>query len=182
MKTDLSRFSNSDYKPGSKWKIALWYVVSMCIFRSAICPFSGFKVLILKMFGASIGKGVVIKPSVHIKYPWFLSIGNYSWIGEKVWIDNLTEVTIGSDCCVSQGAMLLCGNHNYKKSTFDLITQPIILEDGCWIGARSTVCPGVKCMEHSILTVGSVATGDMEAYGVYAGNPAVKIRERIISE
>lgn len=182
MKTDLSKYSNVEYKPGPGWKKILWYLVSLSVFRSGICPFSCMKVFILRMFGAKIGKGVVVKPFVNIKYPWLLTIGDYSWIGEKVWIDNLSEVSIGSHCCISQGAMLLCGNHNYKKPTFDLMIQPIILEDGCWIGARSTICSGIKCMEHSVLTVGSVATGDMEAYGVYAGNPAVKIRERIISE
>ena len=57
---------------------------------------------------------------MNIKYPWFLAIGDHTWIGEKVWIDNLAEVAIGANCCVSQGAMLLCGNHNYKKSTFEL--------------------------------------------------------------
>lgn len=181
MTTDLSKFSNTDYKPGPKWKIVLWHLISLCFFRSGICPFSGVKVFILRIFGARIGKGVVIKPFVTIKYPWFLSIGDYSWIGEKVWIDNLSEVAIGSNCCISQGAMLLCGNHNYKKTTFDLIVLPITLEDGCWIGARSIMCPGVISKSQSILTVGSVATKDLDAYGIYTGNPAVKIRERIIS-
>ena len=181
MKTDLSTYSNSDYKPGPGWKKFLWYLINICFFRTGICPFSGFKVSLLRMFGARLGKGVVIKPYVNIKYPWLLSVGNFSWIGEKVWIDNLDKVEIGSHCCISQGAMLLCGNHDYKKTTFDLVTQPITLEDGCWIAARSIVCPGVKCSEHSVLTVGSVATTDLGAYGIYAGNPAVKIRERIIS-
>jgi putative colanic acid biosynthesis acetyltransferase WcaF len=74
--------------------------------------------------------------------------------------------------------LLLCGNHNYKSETFDLVTGKIVLEDGVWIGANATVCPGVVCKSHSVLAVGSVATKDMEENGVYQGVPAIKIRER----
>ena len=104
------------------------------------------------------------------------------WIGESVWIDNLAEVKIGNHACVSQGAMLLCGNHNYKKSSFDLIVKPIALEEGAWVGAQSVVCPGVILYSHSILTVGSVASSNLESYFIYSGNPAVKIRERRMKE
>jgi putative colanic acid biosynthesis acetyltransferase WcaF len=143
-------------------------------------PISKLKVLLLRMFGAKVGKGVVIKPSVNIKYPWLLEIGDYTWIGEHVWIDNLAKVKIGANCCLSQGAMLLCGNHNYKLETFDLIVKAITLEDGAWVGAMSTVCPGVTLKSHAILTVDSVATETLEAYSLYKGNPAVKIRDRKI--
>ena len=137
---------------------------------------------ILRLFGAKIGSGVIIKPKVSIKYPWKLEIGSNSWIGENVWIDNLDSIKIGANCCVSQGALLLCGNHNYKKSTFDLIVQPITLEDGAWVGARATVVQGVVMKSHSILAVNSVATSNLDAYSIYQGNPAVKIRERKINE
>jgi len=132
------------------------------------------------MFGAKIGKGVHIKPTVNIKYPWLLELGNYVWIGEKVWIDNLEKISIGNNVCLSQGAMLLTGNHNYKVSTFDLKIGGIILEDGVWIGARSVVCPDVTCHSHSILSVNSVATKDLEQYSIYQGNPAITVKERII--
>ena len=98
--------------------------------------------MLLRMTGASVGAGVVIKPRVTIKYPWKLAVGNHSWIGEQVWIDNLDQVTIGAHVCISQGALLLCGNHDYKKPTFDLITGPIVLEDGVWIGAKASVALG----------------------------------------
>ena len=134
------------------------------------------------MFGAKIGKGVTIKPGVNIKYPWKLTVGDYTWIGERVWIDCLDTVTIGSNCCLSQGALLLNGNHNYKKSTFDLMISPITIEDGVWIGAQSIITGGVTCKSHSVLAVQSVASSDMEAYGIYRGNPAVKVKERVINE
>ena len=125
-----------------------------------------------------MGRGVVIKPAVTIKYPWKLTIANWVWIGEGVWIDNLGEITIGSHCCLSQGSMLLCGNHDYKSETFDLIIRPIKLEDGVWIGAKALVNPGVTCKSHSVASSGSVISKNMDAYSIYAGNPAQKIRDR----
>jgi len=142
-------------------------------------PSSSIKCTLLRFFGAGVGKGVNIKPSVNIKYPWRLIIGDYTWIGENAWIDNLDDVMIGSNCCISQGAMLLCGNHNYRKNTFDLITGKITLEEGVWIGAHSVVCPGIICKSHAVLAVNSVATRNLDPYSIYQGNPAVKVKERI---
>ncbi len=182
MYTDLSKYNNRWYTTGrSKMVIALWYMVNYLIIRNYLNPFSKLRVLFLRMFGAKIGKGVVIKPSVSVKYPWLLSVGNYSWIGERVWIDNLAEVHIGNNCCLSQGAMLLCGNHDYTKTTFDLMVKPISLEDGVWIGAQAVVTPGTVCRSHSMLTTGSISSGEMKDYTIYRGNPAVEIRRRNVA-
>ncbi len=177
--TDLSKYDNSWYNPGGNTlKRILWYFTNLLVIKNHWNPVSSLRVLTLRLFGAKIGRGVVIKPGVSVKYPWMLEIGDYSWIGEDVWIDNLAQVTIGANCCISQGAMLLCGNHNYKLETFDLMVKPIIIEDGAWIGAQSTVCPGVMVKTHAILSVGSVATNSLEAYSIYQGVPAAfkKIR------
>lgn len=182
MQTNLSQYTNVGYHPGPQWKIFIWYFINVLFFINPLNPLSRLKVFLLRCFGAKIGTGVVIKPGVSIKYPWLLEIGNHVWIGEQVWIDNLAKVSIQDHVCISQGALLLCGNHNYKKSTFDLITRAIILETGVWVGAKAIVCPGVTLQSHSILTVGSVATKNMDAYSIYQGNPAVKIRERKIEE
>ena len=180
---DFSLYNNSWYDPGKNVAIRLlWFFTNALFFQSSFNPFSGIKVFLLRLFGAKIGKGVYIKPSVNIKYPWKLVIGNYSWIGENVWIDNLDDVFIGNNCCISQGAMLLCGNHNYKNMTFDLIIGAIILEDGAWIGAQSVICPKVTAKSHAVLSVNSVATSDLEEFTVYQGNPAIKIRKREIDE
>jgi putative colanic acid biosynthesis acetyltransferase WcaF len=182
LKTQLNKFTNNWYTSGaSKPKMLLWYFVNLIFFTSRWLPVSAIKVALLRIFGAQVGSGVVIKPAVNIKYPWRLKIGNHVWIGEQVWIDNLENVEIGHHVCISQGAMLLCGNHNYKKSSFDLMVGKIILEEGAWIGAQTVVCPGVVCKTHSILTVGSVATSELEAYTIYQGNPAKAIKERVIS-
>lgn len=177
-KVDLSKYDNSWYNPGNPFKRGLWYMTNACFFICPLLPFSGLKVFWLKSFGARVGRGVVIKPGVNIKYPWNLTIGNHTWIGERVWIDNLGKVQIGSNCCLSQGSMLLCGNHNYKKPTFDLMVKGIVLEDGVWIGAHAMVTPGVICKSHSVLAVKSVAVHNLEPYCIYRGNPATKVRER----
>src|SRR5574337_313057 len=116
--TDLSKFNNDWYNPGASFvKRGLWYCFNACFFTSRF-PWNGFKIFLLKLFGAKVGNGVVVKPGVNIKSPWLLEIGHYSWIGENAWIDNLVKVSVGSNCCISQGAMLLTGNHDYTKSTF----------------------------------------------------------------
>jgi putative colanic acid biosynthesis acetyltransferase WcaF len=181
-KTFLNQFNNQWYSTGaSKLKMIVWYYTNCIFFTSRWLPDNGFKVFLLRLFGAKVGIGVVIKPAVNIKYPWRLTIGSNVWIGEEVWIDNLDDVEIGNNVCISQGALLLCGNHNYKKSSFDLIVRKIILEEGVWIGAKSTVCPGVTCKSHALLTVGSIATSNLEAYTIYQGNPAKAVRKREIS-
>lgn len=180
-KTDLSKYDNSWYNPGAGFaKRMAWYFVNEWFINCGWNVSSRIRVSLLRIFGAKVGRGVVIKPHVNIKYPWNLSIGDYSWIGEGVWIDNLTSVKIGANAVLSQGAMLLCGNHNYKKTTFDLMIGKIVLEDGAWVGAQCTVCPGVTLHSHAVLSVGSVATKDCDAYGIYQGVPAVKVKERII--
>jgi putative colanic acid biosynthesis acetyltransferase WcaF len=178
---DLSKYHNEWYEPGmSLITRVLWYIVNRVFFISGF-PLSVVKILLLRVFGAKVGKGVILKPYINIKYPWKLCIGDYSWIGEGSWIDNLEEVVIGNNCCISQGALLLCGNHNYKKSSFDLITGKIVLEDGVWLCAKSIVCGGVTCRSHAVLTTGSVAVNTLDAYAIYQGNPAVKVKTREIT-
>lgn len=134
----------------------------------------------MRFFGARIGRDVRLKPSINVKYPWHLEIGDYTWIGEKVWLDSLALIRIGKNVCISQGAYLCTGNHDYNKETFDLIINPIIIEDGVWVGAKATICPGVTLKTHSVITAGSVVTKDTEPYTIYRGNPAEPIRKRII--
>ena len=113
--TRLDQFDNSDYRPGPWLARALWVFVSGLFFQTWFPWPSALKRTLLSLFGANIGRGVVLKPRVTIKYPWKLTVGDHTWIGENVWIDNLGQVTIGNHCCLSQGALLLCGNHNYKN-------------------------------------------------------------------
>jgi putative colanic acid biosynthesis acetyltransferase WcaF len=179
--TNLSAYNNFPYHPGgSLFKRTAWFYINAVLFKTSMIPFSGLKVYLLRLFGASIGKGVNIKPGVNIKYPWLLSIGDHSWIGENVWIDNLVTINIGKNVCVSQGALLLTGNHNYKVPAFNLMTGQITLEDGVWIGAGAIVNQGITASSHSILTAGSIATKNLEPYFIYQGNPALKTRPRLL--
>jgi len=182
IETDLSKFNNDWYNPGKKIKVLLWFFANSLIINNYFPIPIFIKVSILRLFGSKIGKNFVIKPCVNIKYPWFLEIGDNVWIGETAWIDNFVSVVIEDNVCISQGALLLTGNHDYKKSTFDLIPKEIYLEKGVWIGAKSVVCGGIKCMSHSVLSVNSVATKDLQPYTIYQGNPAQAIRKRIISD
>jgi putative colanic acid biosynthesis acetyltransferase WcaF len=176
---DLSLYDNSWYSHGkSKTVRLLWILCNALFLENPLSLSSGFKVRLLRLFGAKIGVGVLIKPKVTVKHPWMLSIGNHVWIGEGVWIDNLGFVNIDDHVCISQGALLLCGNHNYRKLTFDLMVGAIHLEQGSWIGAKCVICPGVTVGAGAVIGVGSVATKNLDADMIYQGNPAVAVRKR----
>ncbi|MBF6568111.1 MAG: colanic acid biosynthesis acetyltransferase WcaF [Candidatus Binataceae bacterium] len=174
----LDRFANGDFERGRPWWTeALWLIVQALLVESWL-PGSAHRIKLLRLFGAQIGQGVAIKPHVRIKFPWRLEVGDYSWLGEGVWIDNLATVTIGSHCCLSQGVYLCTGNHNWSAETFDLITHPIVLEDQVWLCARSSVGPGVRAGQGAVLTLGSVAQTELSAWRIHSGNPAVAINDR----
>ena len=176
----LDRFNNENYRAGNLFYRVVWYTTSLAFFETAL-PFpSALKRSVLNVFGAEIGKGVIIKPRVHIKYPHNLSVGNHTWIGEGVWIDNLDKVILGDHCCISQGAYLLCGNHDYTSQNFDLITKPITMQDGSWAGAQAILGPGAVLEEEAVLTAGSVGLGTLSAHHIHQGNPATPIRKRTI--
>ena len=158
-----------------------WYYINIIFFKSSFFPFNFLKIFLLQLFGCTVGKGVIIKPNINIKYPWKLKLGNHVWIGEMVWIDNLDNVTIGNNVCISQGAMLICGSHNYKNQSFDLITKEIIIKEGVWIGAKSIILQGVISESHAILSAGSVISKNLEKFSIYKGNPALKVSSRTIS-
>ena len=179
MEVKLQDYKKQKHQQKKSIVLFLWILISGIIFQSSI-PFPILlKKILLKLFGAKIGDGFVIKSKVNIKYPWKLIIGNHVWIGEGVWIDNLDFVNIHSNVCISQGAMLLTGNHDYRSSSFDLMMGPILLKEGVWIAAKSVVCPNVTCEKNSILTVGSILQKNTKENGIYKGNPAIYLRNRV---
>jgi putative colanic acid biosynthesis acetyltransferase WcaF len=178
---NLQRYDYRGFKVGAgRIKQIAWYACNMLFYNSAWFPVSSLKASLLRLFGARVGDRVVIKPRVNIKYPWRLEIGNDVWIGEGVWIDNLGQVTIGNDCCISQGAYLLTGNHDYSDHRFGLMVGTIVMEHGAWVAARSVVCPNVCMHRHSIVTVGSVLTKNTMENGIYSGIPAEFIKMRVM--
>lgn len=179
--TLTKNFNKKEFRTGATVaKVYCWYMINVLCFRSGLIPFSTILVLILRLFGAKIGKDVRIKPGIHVRYPWKLRLGDHSWLAD-CYIENLDLVTIGKHVCISQQAMLMTGNHDYKSITFDLITKPIVIEDGVWIGAKSLVAPGVRVASHAVLTAGSTAVRNLDAYVVYQGNPAIRRRSRVFS-
>ena len=180
-RVQLGRYDNSWYDPGGTFlKRALWFFFGQPILRAAWMPSSGLRVSLLRAFGSRIGAGVVIKPSVDVKYPWHLVIGNDCWIGEHCWIDNLTTVRLGNDVCVSQGAYFCTGNHNWSDPAFGLMIAPIQLGDGSWAGAKCILTPGAVLGPGAIAAAGSVVSGTVPEFEIYAGNPARFVRRREI--
>jgi putative colanic acid biosynthesis acetyltransferase WcaF len=133
---------------------------------------------LLRIFGAKVGRGVYIKPGVRVKFPWFLEIGDHSWLGEDLWIDNLAHVKIEAHCCLSQGAYLCTGNHDWSSVNMRLFRRPIICRQGCWIGAKAILCPGVVIGAGAIVTAGAVVTTNIRDMEIHAGNPAQFVRQR----
>ena len=170
---DLSAFSNSHYHPGRGIAVRLlWYFTSLLLIESGWFLFTRAKPMILRLFGARIGRGVIIKPHVRIKYPWRLAIGDHCWIGQGVWIDNIADVRIGNHVCVSQNAYFCTGSHDHRQRTFDLVEQPIEIGNGAWVAANSLLLPGVSVGPNAIAAAGSVVTKDVAAATVVGGNPA----------
>jgi len=180
LRVDFSKY-NSGYTSGkSKLTEALWFFLGLPLLRCAVIPSSSFRAKLLRLFGASIGKMPTIKPGFRVKYPWLLIVGDYCWLGEDAWIDNLALVTIGTSVCVSQNVYLCTGNHNWSDPSFGLIVQPITLQDGSWAGAGCTVGPGVEFGEGAVAAAGSVVLKSLSPWTIYAGNPAVAVRARIL--
>ena len=174
----LRSFSNSWYQPGRSLLYQLaWFFVGLPLLRSALLPSSSLRVRLLRLFGATVGNGVVIKPGVRVKYPWRLIVGDDCWLGEDCWIDNLADVRLGSNVCVSQGAYFCTGNHDWTDPSFGLVVKSIVLQDGSWAGAKAVLAPGVTLGECAI-AAGSVVTKDIPPFEIHAGNPAVFVKQR----
>jgi putative colanic acid biosynthesis acetyltransferase WcaF len=154
---DLSKFDNRGFSRGAPaWKEVAWWVVRSLVFAPWFPVPSGLKVAVLRVFGARLGQGVVIRSRVNITFPWRFECGDYVWIGDEVLILSLERVKIGSHVCISQRAFLCTGSHDFNKPTFDLITRPIEIGDGCWIAAQAFVPPGAVLPPGSLVKAGAV--------------------------
>jgi putative colanic acid biosynthesis acetyltransferase WcaF len=177
----LAAYRVKNFSRGRSMVVECLWIISQAMFLSSPIPGSIQRRWILRAFGARIGKNVVLKAGIKVKFPWKLEVGDFSWIGEGVWIDNLAAVRIGRNCCISQGAYLCTGSHDWSRPTFDLITREIIVEDGAWVAARTSVGLGVTVGEGTVLCLGSVATRSLLPWSIYRGNPAECVKGRSIS-
>jgi len=179
----LRDFDNSWYHPGrSRVRQIAWFFAGLPLLRCSLLPSSRLRVSLLRLFGAQVGRGAVIKPGVRVKYPWHLKVGDDCWLGEDCWIDSLTTVRLGDNVCISQGAYLCTGNHDWSDPRFGLSVETIRLGDGSWVGARAFIGPGVVLGEGAVASAGSVVTRSIPDFEIFAGNPAVFVRRRRIAE
>ena len=179
MTVQLRHYDNSWYCPGRSimWR-ALWMFLGLPLFRATWLASSGAKAKLLRCFGARIGERVVIRHNVTVKYPWNFTVGDDCWIGEEAWIDNLVMVSLGSNVCVSQGAYLCTGNHDWSDPRFGLRVAPIVLCDGSWVGAKSILLPGITLHEGAVAAAGSVVTASVAENVIAMGNPAKATKRR----
>lgn len=169
---DLSGFTGSGYDKGrGRLVCALWLAVSGAVVTRWWCP-ATLRVRILRGFGARIGDGVLIRHGVRIHWPWKLTIGDHSWIGEKVWILDLEPVTIGRNTCISQEVLLCTGSHDRTSRTFEFDNAPIVIGDGVWVAVRATVLRGVHIGDGATVAATALVTRDVPEHAtVFAARP-----------
>lgn len=178
---DLRSFSTRSFDRGAAaWKEGAWVCVSWFLFQNVPLKLSWLKCQVLRLFGAQIGRGIIFKPNIKITFPWKLTIEDHVWLGEECWLLNLAPIILKEHSCISQRAFLCTGNHDYTSARFDLLTQPISVGQGAWVGAGVFIAPGVNVGAHAVLCAGSVATRDVPANMVCRGNPALPLRRRNI--
>ena len=157
---------------------SVWYLCKIFFFLSAWPWPSSLKVALLRLFGATMGRGIVIKPRVNIHLPWKLTVGDHCWLGEELFILNLEPVVLGRHVCVSQRAFLCTGNHDYRREDFAYRNAPIRVEDGVWIGAQVFVGPGVTIGEEAVVQAASMVGCNLEPAKIYGGHPIRELRSR----
>jgi len=153
--------------------------VCLLLFRTSPRPFHSWRALLLRCFGARLGRECHIYPHARIWAPWNLVCEDVAMIADEAVIYNPSVIRLGSHAVVSQQAYLCGATHDYQSAAFPLISSPISVGAYAWICARATVQPGVLVGEGAVLALGSIATKDLEAWSVYAGIPARKINERV---
>lgn len=174
---DLATYTAAGFDRGASRLKEIFWVLVKCVFFQTAFPWpSAARVFWLRLFGASIGNGVVVRSRVNITFPWRLRILDHVWIGEEVLILSLAPVTIESSVCVSQRAFLCTGSHDHTKPSFDLITAPITLRHGCWVAAQVFIGPGVEIGEGTTVAAGAVLMESVGPRVLVRGNPAVVVK------
>lgn len=158
--------------------VQFWRIFQSTLFRFSPRFTNNWRRFLLQLFGANIGKKVIIRPTVKILYPWYLSIDDYSWIGDNVTIYNMADVSIGKNCVISQKSHLCAGTHNYQKPTFDIYSKPIIIDDEVWIASDVFIAPNIKIGYGTVVGYRSTVTKNLPSKMICIGNPAKPIKQR----
>lgn len=176
---NLSTYKTPEgFRGRSKITVQLWWIIQATLFRCSPQFMYGWRRFLVRCFGAKIGKKVIIRPSVKITYPWKLQIGDYSWIGDDVSLYTLGKITIGSNAVISQKVYLCTGTHDYNSSDFKILSQPISIEDKCWLATDVYVAPGVTIDKGTVVGARSSVYSDLPSNKVCVGNPAKPIKDR----
>lgn len=162
----LGQFTGAGYDKGRPPTTQLaWLLVSGTVFTRWWCPPS-VRARILRAFGASVGTGTNIRHHVKIHWPWKLIVGDDTWIGEGAYLLNLEPITLGSDVCISQQAMLCTGSHDARSPSFEFDNAPIVVEDGAWVATRATVLRGVRVGAGAVVGATALVTRDVPPHAV----------------
>ncbi|MDA8174374.1 MAG: WcaF family extracellular polysaccharide biosynthesis acetyltransferase [Nitrospiraceae bacterium] len=172
------RKSRSPYSFKEKVRMALWWGVEAVLFRPSLHKMHGWRRMLLKMFGAKLGKGSTVHAKARIWFPWNLEMGENSGIGFDALIYNLDKVIIGNFVTVSQRTHVNTGSHDYTDEDFRIITKPVKINSGAFIGADSYINMGVTIGAMSVIGARSVVTKDMPAGMVCVGHPCKPIKPR----
>jgi putative colanic acid biosynthesis acetyltransferase WcaF len=168
-----------DWHPGAPLLVqTLWFCCGSPLLSARWLPGSDWRVMVLRAFGARIGPGCRLKPGLRVKFPWRLHVGHSCWLAEDAWLDNLAPITLGDRVCLSQGAYLCTGNHNFRSPGFDLLLGPITIGSDAWIAARAVLAPDSVIGPGAVVALGAVVSGTVPAGVIVRGNPAVVVGHR----
>jgi len=168
-----------DFRGRSKITTQIWWIIESTLFRMSPQVLYGWRRFLLRLFGAKIGKGVLIRSSVKCTYPWKVSIGDYSWIGENSVLYSLGNIHIGNNVAIAHGVYFNTGFHNYKENSFDIASKPILVEDEVWITNDVYISPGVIIGKGCVIGARSSVYKNMPKGWVCYGNPAKPIKKRL---
>lgn len=171
---------HSPFSKGMKIKLLVWHVINITIFRYSPFFCRRFRVLLLRLFGANVDWSCSVSRLAEIDGPWFLTMGYQSSLADYAWIRCRAPVTIGRHCIIGREVNIMTGSHKLSSSKFELITDPVTLEDNVWLATRSFVHKGVTMGEGSVSSACAVVTKSVDPWSIVAGNPAVEVKKRIL--
>ncbi|RZN05371.1 colanic acid biosynthesis acetyltransferase WcaF [Bradyrhizobium genosp. SA-3] len=171
---DLSR---SKVPPGFRGRsgvtVLLWQTVQQTLFAWSPQPAYGWRRWLLRLFGAEVGKGVLVRPTARVTYPWKVKLGDHCWIGDNAELYSLGAITIGNNAVVSQRSYVCAATHDYKNITFPLVAKPVVIEREAWIAADCFVAPGVTIGAGAVVGARSTILQSVAPATIVAGHPAV---------
>jgi putative colanic acid biosynthesis acetyltransferase WcaF len=171
-------FTGPSFSLSNRLKRLVWNAVHLIFFRYSPRPLHGYRSLVLRCFGAKIGKGVHVYPNVKIWAPWNISLADECGIANGAILYSQGFITIGRRTVISQGTHLCAGTHDYTLPGFPLITKPITIGSDVWIAAESFVHPGVQIGDGSVVGARSVVNRDLPANMICSGHPCIAIKPR----